>query len=547
MSQTLLTGASGLLSHQRKLDVVANNLANVNTFGYKSQRILFSDLIYSTIQPATSGTANQFGGTNPRQAGFGVGIAQTSRNHGQGVLNPTGNAFDFAIQGSGFFVLNDGQDVYSRAGAFSLDANGYLVDPATGAFVQRFGTVGEGADGNPQFQQPGDLSIQVPLGAGVAGRMTSEAGFTGNLPATAEPPLVEVVQTADALLVGGAAATGTDLLNNLDSNSVDYVGGDSIDISGTQVDGTPFATTLAVDGTTTVDDLLASINGQLTAATATLDTNGNIVLTADAEGEATLSLRIEDDMTNTGMTDFSAHAFLTETEGKYGDIVESTIQVFDLRGEPHDIAVSFQKMDENNWDATFSLLDGNGQWLDSSVAQIEFTEDGQFRTVNGVGLADSDIELQFDGLADPQTIAINFESLTHMATSYSLTFDQDGFPPGNLVSVNVNQDGSLDGLATNGQRIPVAQLAIASFINVQGLSAAGQNYFTETANSGVANIGTGMTGATGAVRGGQVESSNVDVALEFTQLIVAQRGFSANARTITVANEVLEELTNIVR
>ena len=547
MSQTLLTGASGLLSHQRKLDIVANNLANINTSGYKTQRVLFSDLIYSTIQPATSGTANQFGGTNPRQAGYGVGIAQTARNHGQGVLSPTGNAFDFAIQGNGFFVLNDGQDVYSRTGAFSLDSNGFLVDPSTGAYVQRTGTLGEGEDGNPQFQEPGNLAIQIPLGAGVAGRLTSEAGFTGNLPATAEPPLVEVIQTADAMMVGGVAATGTDLLNDLDSNTVDYVGGDAITISGTQVDGTPFTTTLAVNGTTTLNDVVAAINGQLVGSSAALDTDGNIVVTADAEGEATLSLRIEDDVANTGATSFSDHAFLEETAGKDGDIVESTIQVFDLRGEPHDIAVTFQKTDENNWDATFALLDGNGEWLDSSVAQIEFTEDGQFRTVNGVGLADSDIELHFDGLEDPQTIAINFESLTHMATSYTLSFDQNGFPPGNLVSVSVNQDGSLDGLATNGQRIPIAQLAIASFINQQGLSAAGQNYFAETANSGMANIGTGMTGAAGAVRGGQIESSNVDVALEFTQLIVAQRGFSANARTITVANEVLEELTNIVR
>jgi flagellar hook protein FlgE len=152
MTQTLLTGASGLLSHQRKLDVVANNLANLNTTAFKSQRILFSDLLYTTIQPASSGTNADFGGTNPRQAGFGVSVAQTSRNHGQGVLTASGSTFDFAIQGEGFFVVSDGTTSYTRAGAFSLDSNGYLVDPATGAFVQRFGTLGEGQDGFPAFQ-----------------------------------------------------------------------------------------------------------------------------------------------------------------------------------------------------------------------------------------------------------------------------------------------------------------------------------------------------------------------------------------------------------
>ena len=109
MSQTLLTGASGLLSHQRKLDIVANNLANLNTTAYKSQRILFSDLLYTTIQPASSGTNADFGGTNPRQAGFGVSVAQTSRNHGQGVLSATGASFDFAIQDKAFLSSRTGR------------------------------------------------------------------------------------------------------------------------------------------------------------------------------------------------------------------------------------------------------------------------------------------------------------------------------------------------------------------------------------------------------------------------------------------------------
>ena len=196
MSLSLLTGASGLLSHQRKLDVVANNLANLNTMGYKSQRILFSDLLYTTIQPASSGSNADFGGTNPRQAGFGVSVAQTSRNHGQGVLTATGAAFDYAIQGEGFFVVSDGQTNFTRAGAFSLDSNGYLVDPATGAFVQRFGEAGEGLDGFPQFQTPGNTAINVPLGASIEGRISSDASFGGNLPATALPPLAEVLGTA---------------------------------------------------------------------------------------------------------------------------------------------------------------------------------------------------------------------------------------------------------------------------------------------------------------------------------------------------------------
>lgn len=546
MSLSLLTGASGLLSHQRKLDVVANNLANLNTMGFKSQRILFSDLQYTTIQPAAAGSNADFGGTNPRQAGFGVSVAQTSRNHGQGVLTATGAAFDYAIQGEGFFVVSDGQTKYTRSGAFSLDSNGYLVDPSTGAFVQRFGDVGEGLDGFPQFQVPGNNAIQIPLGASIEGRITSESSFAGNLPASALPPLAEVATSARPYEASGAPATLTTLLSDLDSSSSVYVTGDQLQMEGTNVDGTPISAMMAVDATTTVGDIVNQINSVLVGATAELGTDGSMTITADAEGEAELTFEIFDDIANVGSTEFANHSMVTTTEGKFGDIHESTIQVFDLRGQPHTLNVEFQKQDFNSWDATFALAGDSGVLTGGSTFRIEFSEDGRFQTVQG-GLGNSNIEIQFDSINAPQVVEFSFDRMSHLATGYTSSFEQNGFPPGNLVTVSVAQDGLLEGIATNGQRIPIAQLAIANFLNTQGLSAKGQNYYQATANSGDPQIGPGLAGASGSVKGGQLESSNVDVALEFTQLIVAQRGFSANARTITVASEVLEELANIIR
>ena len=547
MSTSLLTGASGLLSHQRKLNIVANNLANMNTEGFKSQRILFSDLLYTTIQPAASGTDDQFGGTNPRQTGFGTSVASTGRDFSQGVLSSTGQVFDFAIEGNGFFVVNDGEAGYTRVGAFSLDANGFLVNPANGAFVQRTGNIGEGDDGNPAFQSADSLNIRIPIGTSIPGKETNAATFAGNLPATAIGPLPEILDSTIPFLEGGVAATGATLLNDLDINVTDYVGGDFIEMSYNAVDGTAGSFSFAVDGTTTMNDLVNTISAQFAGATASLNTDGTISITADAIGEAELTFRMEDNGANTGRSELGLADFITSQEGKVGDIVQNTIQIFDLRGEPHEMVVSFQKQSANVWDAAFSLLNESGVLLDENISQIEFTENGLFRTVNGIGLEDSNIEIQFDGLTNPQTISFDFANVTHLANSASLNFDQDGYPPGSLVSVTADPTGRLDGIATNGQRIPVAQMAIATFINQQGLEAAGQNVFRPTANSGVPVIGAGLSGAAGTVRGGQLESSNVDVALEFTQLIVAQRGFSANARTITVASEVLEELTNIVR
>ena len=133
MPNSLLTGVSGLVAHQRMMDVVGNNLANLNTHGFKVKRTLFSDLLYETIRPAASSSSSDIGGVNPNQVGSGVKVAQITSKFGQGNLELTGNDFDFAMQGEGFFVVSDGnRNLFSRNGAFALDRNGFLVDPTNG-------------------------------------------------------------------------------------------------------------------------------------------------------------------------------------------------------------------------------------------------------------------------------------------------------------------------------------------------------------------------------------------------------------------------------
>lgn len=546
MAQTLLTGATGLLAHQRKLDVVANNIANLNTTGYKSQNVLFSDLVYTNLAPAQGPSASGLqGGINPRQVGNGVQVSQISQDFTQGVLSSTGAAFDFAIEGEGFFVTNSDQQQFTRDGSFSTDSDGFLVDPSTGAYVQRTGVLGESINGSIGFQASGDNRINIPLGASVAGSATTSSSFIGNLPASALPPLAEILTTSTALQSSGSPATASTLLNDLDYNTVDYQAGDTIEIVGTDVDGTSFMTSLPVDGTTTLGDLVNAVNANLVDAQIAVTPLGNLQITANQPGEALLSLNLSDGTSNVGSVDFAQSVFVVETDGKAADTVDSTIQVFDSRGQAHPLNVSMQKIDYNRWDATFTPASNSVQIVDGSITQILFNEDGSFQTVNGTGTGDPAIEITIDSLAASQTIQVDLSRLTHLATNYSATFDQDGFPPGNIVSMNVSSDGTLEGVATNGRRLDVAQLAIARFANNQGLESIGQNNFVQSANSGIPSIGAGQSQGRGGVRGGQLENSNVDVALEFTQLIVAQRGFSANARSITVATEVLQELNNI--
>lgn len=547
MTQALLTGVSGMLAQQTKLDVVANNLANMNTTAYKAQRILFSDLLYTTIRSATSGDS-VVSGTNALQKGFGVNVASTDRNFSQGVLSSTGQTFDFAIEGDGFFVMDTGgTQSYTRDGAFSLDQNGILVHNATGGRVQRIGTTGEGQDGNPAFQVAGSNAIRVPLGAGIPGRETGSVSFSGNLPASATAAAAEILSSTNPYLANSNPATTATLLNDLDSNSNPYVAGDQILLTGFSVSGAAINATLNVSPTTTVGDLINFLNANLTGSVASLDADGNLRVIADDAGSSSQRIDLIDVPSNSGGTRFNEHAFFEEVEGKDNDTVESTLQFFDLRGQAHNINVKFSKVDRNSWDAEFNLIDNDGVFFDNIVRRIEFAENGAFLGAFGTGTDGGSIEVRFDQMNFGQIVDLEFSQLTHLANRFTTSVNQDGFPPGNLVNVEVNGNGVLQGIASNGRRVPIAQLAVATFFNTLGLEAIGQNYFRESNNSGVPRIGEATAGSAGTIKGGQLESSNVDVALEFTQLIVAQRGFSANARTITVANEVLQELTSILR
>lgn len=183
MGIALFTGVSGLRAQQLKLDVVANNIANVNTIGYRGARVIFQDLFSQTLAGGAAPVDN-FGGTNPTQVGLGVQIGSVDVNQDQGSLITTGKASDLAIQGNGFFVLNNGTRTnYTRDGSFSINANGVMYDPATGYKVQGYLAADDGSF--PSGALPTD--IQIPVGATGIVRATSVANFIGNLNPSADP------------------------------------------------------------------------------------------------------------------------------------------------------------------------------------------------------------------------------------------------------------------------------------------------------------------------------------------------------------------------
>ena len=555
MSIALSAGLSGLLAHQRKLDVVGNNLANVNTTGYKARRTQFSDMVYQTVRPVTGASTTGSSGTNGVQVGSGVRISQVDVQFGQGTLQETGGEFDFAIDGGGFFVLNgpSGGNLYTRDGGFQLDASGTLVESGTGYPAQRLGTLGDSEGPGTGFQTPGDSTIRVPFGSQIPGIATTSMQLDGNLDAAAAGPRERSLVSAAPMQVAGAPAALTTLLNSLDSIVDPFVPGDSIDITGTDADGSSLTLSLSVDGTTTVGDLVTAISGLYSGASAELDDDGNLTLTASDTGESFLSLDLENNGFNTGAMNFATHRMLVEEAGNTGAVVDSSVEIFDSQGRSHIIRLQYQKVDDNEWDLTASIDEDTGTIIDGLVQRIRFGEDGAFQQVQPTGVGDAKFIFSFDGQANPQVLHIGlgtpnqFDGLTQVASSSATRVDQNGFPAGTLVEANVTADGVIEGIATNGRRVQIAQLAMASFQNQMGLEAQGANHFSESLSSGQAQIGSGTSGGRGSIRIGQLEASTVDVALEFTQLIVAQRGFSASARTITVTDEMLQELNGIIR
>jgi len=436
---------TGLLAHQRRLDVIANNIANVNTTAYRSSRMMFQDLFSQTLEAGTA-PVGSFGGTNPLQVGLGVTIGSIDVDHGQGSLFTTGVNSDLAIQGSGFFILSDGQNqFYTRDGTFSLNAEGILIDPATGLHV-----LGYTADANglidPDNTVPGDLTI--PLGTRQTLRQTENAYADGN---------IEIEDVAE---------------------------------------GKTFQHTLRV-----VDSL---------------GVERSIVLTL------TKRAQVDD-----GGTLYNALLWRAEFEGSDVTNVnpgESGVLLFDTDGNLH----AEGSIDHGVTD-TFTARA-------SLASQDEISIPGTLFT----GPSIPAVPFEFD---------LDFSATTHAGEAGTTDFgaSQDGFRLGVLASFAIGQDGIINGTFTNSLQIVLGQIAVADFPNVAGLDRYGDNLFFETPSSGLARLGTPNTGGRGSVSGGTLESSNVDLGTEFTNLIITQRGFQANARTITAADTLLQEAVNLVR
>jgi flagellar hook protein FlgE len=553
------------------LDVAGNNLANVNTSSFKASRVTFAELLSETLKEASQATGAT-GGTNPMQIGSGVDVASVGRDMGQGSLLNTGQAMDMAIEGSGYFVLNDGaRDIYTRVGNFSVDSAYYMVDPGTGYRVQRIGSQGE-AEG---FQDIASDSIRVPYDVALPARATETLSYTGNLSGDASEPTTNILSSGmQYTTVTGAAASEDSVIADL-AEAQDLVDGDVIVITGTKRDGTTVAPTNfdifdAGGASKTMGDLLTAIETALGGSgevTVTM-VSGKILVTDVASGHSMTDLNLALD--TSGGVHVGDDPLLALP--KYFEVLsagseasrDTNVEIFDSQGVSHTLSATFVRRSPNYWDLVINKVSGDVELTERRIDGINFMANGSYAGIkplddpNNPGFTITDenvVKMRFSH--DPtndQVITINLGSLGKYdglsqfgGTSTAAPSEQDGYASGWLSSMTVSGDGVLVGVFTNGARRDIAAIKMATFQNPGGLQSIGNNYFESSTNSGDPVPTTAASGGVGSVRGGSLEKSNVDVAAEFVSMIQAQNGFQANARTIRVANEMLRDLTNLIR
>jgi len=369
--------------------------------------------------------------------------------------------------------------------------------------------------------------------------------------------LASVIGLSTALVSGSQQVNPAADLNTLPANLADYVVGDQIDIAGVDTDGSPINGTFTYgagnDGTS-IQDLIDFMDGLYSDASVSLNASGQIVVEAQTAGEADLLLTIADAGTSTGSTEWSTYGVSVTTEGTPPDEVVTSTEAYDNAGVAHTLTLTMQRQADGTWNIVASIPASDGTVLTGGSANpitgLTFDENG---APQGLGSVASTVVVQFNGQTGPQSMDLDlgtdgqFDGLTQfggLTTAY--VSGQDGYGDGVLANLAVNQDATIEGFYTNGQTRILGNLGIATFQNQGGLHQEGESYFTETVNSGTANIGAGGVQGAGAVIGGALEDSNVDTAQQFVRLIQAQRGFQANARVVTTQDEVLAEVVNLI-
>ena len=471
MMRSLYSGVSGLQNHQTRMDVIGNNISNVNTTGFKRGRVNFQDMISQQLSGSARPTEEK-GGVNPKEVGLGMTIATIDTVFTQGNLQSTGVSTDVAIQGNGFFLEKNGEkSYYTRAGAFGLDRDGTLVNPANGYKVQ--GWMAREVDGEMILQTSASTEdLVIPVGSKDAAKATQNVNFACNL--NKNTPIIPDNATQADITKG----TWSTEFKIYDSFGVEH----NLTVNFVRDGETPnrWRATVVVDPDTNApaDDMAARNVTETRVGLGTTDGVGTEFF-----------VQFDNNGTLQAVTDGA-----TNTSNPEGEIM---------------LQASYNVPNSNE-------VDGN-----------------PYRQTFSINLG---------------TIGSQVNTVTQSASQSSTkAFYQDGYTMGYLENFKIDSSGVITGVYSNGTNRTIGQLAMATFTNQGGLEKAGDNTYVESINSGTANIGTSGIAGKGTLLAGALEMSNVDLTEQFTDMIVTQRGFQSNAKTIQTADTLLETVLSLKR
>lgn len=568
MMRSLYSGVAGLKTHQTRMDVIGNNIANVNTTAYKSSSMTFSELMSQTTQKASGANATTgVGGTNAKQIGLGVkaGAINTAITT-QGSAQSTGNPFDIMITGDNFFVVSNGsENFFTRDGSFYVDGAGNLAMTSTG-----YNVMGWGVD-----KTTGNIKQDTVT----ALRIMSSANMTYPPEATTKANISGILDQNDKDVTSANGKTVN--LNFFDARGYSYTakftfkqsGGDKtneysmelnkiLDSTGKEIDISKLKfgnrsqqkmetkVTLNTDAYKWDGKVLKTKDGTTEVANlADIFNQDGSLITPQDDAAAQKQQKALDAIAKAygyeGSTDEFLNLYITSTADKDKQLTIQDLLGNMMAGKTTDVLP-----------ADGSAITMEGRYFEGTT--VVFNKDtGKLESVGGsttnlnVNAAFSALGGNFSDVTIDLSECTNYDNKgtsTIGATSGDLDGLGTGRRLGDMIGVSIQKDGMIYASYDNGMTKLLGQIATAAFANASGLEKEGDNLYSATLNSGEFDgIGVDITAGGGYMSPGQLEMSNVDLSSEFTEMITTQRGFQANSRIITVSDTLLEELTNLKR
>lgn len=569
MMRSLYSGVAGLKTHQTRMDVIGNNIANVNTTAYKSSSMTFSELMSQTTQKASGANATTgVGGTNAKQIGLGVkaGAINTAITT-QGSAQSTGNPFDIMITGDNFFVVSNGsENFFTRDGSFYVDGAGNLAMTSTG-----YNVMGWGVD---------ETTGNIKQDTVTALRIMSAANMTYPPEATTKANISGILDENDKDVTSANGKTVN--LNFFDARGYSYTakftfkqsGGDKtneysmelnkiLDSTGAEIDISKLKfgnrsqqkmetkVTLNTDAYKWDGKVLKTKDGTTEVANlADIFNQDGSLITPQDDAAAQKQQKALDAIAKAygyeGSTDEFLNLYITSTANK-----DKQLTIQDLLGN-----MMAGKTTDDVLPADGSAITMEGRYFEGTT--VVFNKDtGKLESVGGsttnlnVNAAFSALGGNFSDVTIDLSECTNYDNKgtsTIGATSGDLDGLGTGRRLGDMIGVSIQKDGMIYASYDNGMTKLLGQIATAAFANASGLEKEGDNLYSATLNSGEFDgIGVDITAGGGYMSTGHLEMSNVDLSSEFTEMITTQRGFQANSRIITVSDTLLEELTNLKR